>query len=138
VAAQQAELAQLAAMPDAARRLEAFAEHVQQTTEVPLRKLEKGLRLFKLEPTRSLMLAGSLTPPAAIGSALAVTGALNPVTAAVTGATAALGGAWWQISGARAAARAASPVGYLLDVRERLTPATLATRARKLLTGTYG
>jgi hypothetical protein len=38
----------------------------------------------------------------------------------------------------RAAAKEASPVGYLLDVRDRLTSKTVLNRARRIVTGTYG
>jgi hypothetical protein len=65
VATQRAELAELASVPIKRRRLEAFAEHVEHTVETPLRTLEKGLALLRLEPTRSLLLVGSFVPPAA-------------------------------------------------------------------------
>jgi hypothetical protein len=137
VAAQQADLAELTTLPIARRRLEAFAEHVEQSVELPLRNLEKGMRLLKLEPTRSLLLAGSVAPPVVAGAGLTAAGA-GPVIASTVGALVAIGSAWWQVESLRAGAKAASPVGYLLDVRDRLTPKTLATRARRLLRGTYG
>jgi hypothetical protein len=137
VAAQQTELAALAALPIRRRRLEAFAEHVEHTVEVPLRKLEKGLLLHKLQPTRSLLLAGTVTAPAAVGVALDTVGA-SPVAATTAGAVVAVGSAWWQVGTIRADAKAGSPVGYLLDVRDHLTPKTLAARVRKVLRGTYG
>jgi hypothetical protein len=136
VAVQQEELTELASIPERRRRLEAFAEHVEQRVEVPLRALEKGLRLHKLEPTRSLLLAGSFAPPAAVSAALATAGALNPAIATAVGAVAAIGTAWWQVGNIRAAAKAASPVGYLLDVRDRLTPTGLVDRVRGIYTGT--
>jgi hypothetical protein len=138
VAKQHAELADLATIPLKGRRLEAFAEHVEQTIELPLRKLENGLRLLKLQPVRSLLLAGSLAPPAALNAVLGATGSLKPAAAIVGGSMAAVGGAWWSVSKLRTDARANSPVGYLLDVRDQLTPKTLASRARKVLRGTYG
>jgi Family of unknown function (DUF6236) len=137
VAAQQAELAELAAIPMPGRRLEAFAEHVEQTIERPLQRLEKGLRLHRLEPARSLLLAGSIAPPLAVGSILTALGT-PAVASTATGALAAIGTAWWQVGGTRRQAKAGSPAGYLLDVRDRLTPKTLAGRARKLLVGSYG
>lgn len=130
---QQVELAELAAIPLTDRRLEAFAEHVAETVERPLRTLEKGLGLLKLEPTRSLLLAGSYAAPAA---ASPLAGAM-PAAAAASAVTAAIGGAWWKISSTRKAAKAQSPVGYLLDVRDHLTPGTVVARARKVLHGTY-
>ncbi len=78
-------------------------------------------------------MAGSFTAPAVIGPA--VVG--HPAAATAVGTVAAIGSAWWQIEDRRAAARRASPVGYLLDVRDRLTPKTLATRVRKVLRGSY-
>ena len=59
VDSQRGELAELARIPIQSRRLESFAEHVQHTVQGPLEQLEKGLRLHKLEPTRSLLLAGA-------------------------------------------------------------------------------
>jgi hypothetical protein len=93
--------------------------------------------LHKLKPTRSLLLAGTVTPPAAVGVALNAAGA-SPVAATVAGAVVAVGSAWWQVGDIRSDAKAKSPVGYLLDVRDYLTPKTLATRVRKVLRGTYG
>ncbi|MEV4387794.1 hypothetical protein AB0J68_19090 [Micromonospora sp. NPDC049580] len=46
-----------------------------------------------------------------------------------------VGGAWWSVSAARRSAKQTSPVGYLLDVRDRLTPQTVASRARALYRG---
>lgn len=133
VAEQQTELANLATIPIEQRKLEAFAEHIEQTVELPLQRLEKGLRLHKLEPTRSLVLTGSFTPPAVVGAA-----EISPAAATAVGAVVAVGSAWWQVRKIREDARAASPVGYLLDVRDHLTPKTLAARIRKVLLGTYG
>ncbi|MEU5260389.1 DUF6236 family protein [Amycolatopsis sp. NPDC021455] len=134
VAAHRKELVELASVPVADRRLELFAEHVRQTVEVPLRQLEKGMKLLKLDPTRSLVMTSSVAPPLALN---AVLGAGSAVGNAV-GAVAAVGNAWWQVHGLRAKAKAASPVGYLLDVRDRLEPKTLAKRVRKVFAGTYG
>lgn len=134
---QRAELAQLAAIPLQSRRLEAFTEHVAHTVEQPLKKLEKGLRLHRLEPTRSLLLAGSVASPLAISSTLTALGT-PPVATTTTGTVAAIGAAWWQVETIRQQAKANSPVGYLLDVRDHLTPMTLAGRVRKVLQGSYG
>jgi hypothetical protein len=137
VASQKTELAELAAMPPGHRRLEAFAEHVEQTVAQPLQRLERGLRLHKLEPTRSLLLAGEIVPPAGLGVVLDAAGS-PAVAAAATAAAVAVGSAWWQVKNIRAAAKANSPVGYLLDARDQLSPRTLADRVRKVLQGTYG
>jgi len=137
VDSQRAELAELATIPIQGRKLEAFAEHVEHTVQEPLQKLERGLRLHKLEPTRSLLLAGSFATPLAATVALEAAGA-TPHAVAGTGTLAAIGSAWWQVESIRARARAGSPVGYLLDVRDLLTPKTLSTRVRKFLSGTYG
>ena len=133
VAAQRAELAELASVPIRRRRLEAFAAHVEHTVEIPLLKLEKGLLLHRLEPARSLLVAGSFVPPAAVSAV----GVMPPAAATAVGALAAVGSAWWQVNRVRESSKAGSPVGYLLDVRDRLTPRTLATRARRILRGTY-
>jgi hypothetical protein len=133
VAAQREELAELASVPISGRRLEAFTAHVEHTVEIPLRKLEKGLSLHRLEPTRSLLVAGSFVPPAAVS----VVGVMPPAAATTVGALAAVGSAWWQVNSVRESAKAGSSVGYLLDVRDRFTPKTLATRARRILRGTY-
>lgn len=136
VATQQTGLVELAEVPNRRRHLEAFTEHIQVTVEGPLRKLEKGMLLHKLEPTRSLLLTNSVAPPAAIGSAMSLAGAA-PAAVVTAGAVTAIGAAWWQIKRARREMTASSPVGYLFDVRDQLTPRTIATRARKVLRGTY-
>ncbi|WP_231640108.1 DUF6236 family protein, partial [Micromonospora sp. NRRL B-16802] len=131
VAGQQQELSTLAGIAYDRQRLEAFAEHVTQTIEVPLKKLERGLALHRMEPTRSLLLAGSFTPPATVA---ALTDNV-PVAATTVGVAVTVGSAWWSVSAARRSAKQASPVGYLLDVRDRLTPQTVASRARALYRG---
>lgn len=133
VAGQQAELAELATLPLNDLRLEAFTQHVVETVEIPLRKLEKGLRLLKLEPVRSLLLTGSVAAPVVASPLLGA-----PLAASAAGVASAIGGAWWRVRTLREDARADSPVGYILDVRDRLTPKTVAARARKFLRGTYG
>lgn len=137
IGSQRAELAELTAIPLKSRKLEAFAKHAEQTIERPLRNLEKGLRLHRLETTRSMLMAGSLAPPLAAGAALSFLGAPSVATTA-TGAIAAIGTAWWKVKDTRQRAKADSPVGYLLDVRDQLTPRTLAGHVRKVLHGTYG
>jgi hypothetical protein len=132
VRGQQSELRELAALPDPQRRIEAFSEHVEQSIEVPLRELEKSLRLLKLEPARTLMVSGVT----AAGSYEVAHAMHSPSVHGTTTAFAAIVGAWWQIKSLRGTATKASPVGYLLDVRDRLTPATLSTRIRKAYTGT--
>ncbi|MGC5322406.1 DUF6236 family protein [Micromonospora arida] len=138
VTSQQDQLAELAAIPITARRLEAFAEHVQHTVEIPLRSLERGLKLLKLEPTRSLLLAGSFTTPAVMGAASKAAHLTHPVATSVASAAVAVGAAWWQLENIRRADKSNSPVGYLLGIRDELTPKSLAARALKVLRGTYG
>jgi hypothetical protein len=71
-----------------------------------------------------------------------VTAATNlldqPVIAASLETVAVVGTAWWTgVRHDRKKLRTESEVGYLLGVREQLTPKTLANRARKLWAGTY-
>jgi len=134
VAASRAELVELAAIPLKRRRLEAFAEHVEHTVEVPLLRLERSLSLLGFEPARSLLVAGSFAAPAAVAAVVPMT----PAAATTVGAVAAVGSAWWQVSRVRDRAKAETPVSYLLDVRDHLTPRTLAARVRRIFRGTYG
>ncbi len=135
VHAQQAQLAELAGVAGERRRLEAFADHVRHTIEVPLRDLERGLRLHRLDPTRSLVLASSVVPPVAVGAALDVVGA-GPAVVTTAATAVAAGNAWWQVNRLRESMRASSPVGYLLDVRDRLTRRSLRSRLRRFVMGT--
>jgi hypothetical protein len=136
VDSRERELAELASIASDHRQMEAFAEYVQQTIELPLQKLERGMRLHRLDPTRSLVLAGTFVPPAAASEALSALGA-PPAVAATIGAAAAVGNAWWQVGNVRNAAKSNSPVGYILDVRDRLTPRTLPAYIRRIFRGTY-
>ncbi|WP_456847567.1 DUF6236 family protein [Cellulomonas sp. P5_C6] len=134
VAKQLDELSEIAALPIERRRLEQFSEHVARSIEQPLRKLEKELLLRKMAPVRSFLMASKHSLPASAAAVLS--GA--PASAVATGGVAvAAGGAWWDVQRQRAAAKASSDVGYLLDVRDRLTPHTVVRRAKKLYTGTY-
>jgi hypothetical protein len=49
-----------------------------------------------------------------------------------------IGAAWWQIHESREQAKEKSPVSFLLDLRDALTPPTIARRLRKVLVGTAG
>lgn len=133
---QRDELAQIAALPDRDRQSELFADRVRKSVEIPLQRLEKSLRLLSFETTRSLMMTSSIAPPVAVAPALAATH--SPAIFAAGGVATAVGSAWWSVSAGRRARVAQSPVGYLLDVRDSLTPKTFTSRARHLFKGTYG
>jgi hypothetical protein len=135
VDSQREELADLAAIPVRQRRLEEFTRQAEETIEIPLQRLERALRLYNLEPVRSLMLMGSFASPFVLDPALHAAGA-TPHEAVATGVVAAIGAAWWSVRQNRADAREHSPVAYLLDVRDALTPHTLAGGINKFLRGT--
>lgn len=132
----QAELVEMAQVPDEAYRLKAFARHVESTVEQPLAKLERGPKLLKIPSTRSVLSATALTPPVLLGGDHLASA--SPMVASAAAAAALVGTAWWAVSDTRAAARSASPVGYLLDVRDELTTKTVLSRARRIVKGTYG
>lgn len=130
------ELVEIAATPSERHRAEAFSEHVARTVERPLAELERGLALHNIPSARSTLLASSYAAPVPVGLALDHAFA-DPTLTAGGSVACALGLAWWGVAQQRAAARQASPVGYLLDVRDRLTPHTVLRRAKRLYTGTY-
>ena len=133
---QRGELAEIAAIPIRNRRLEEFALQVEQTMEVPLRQLERALRLHNLEPVRSLVLVSSFAAPILADPVLQMTHA-TPREGIAAGVVASVGSAWWAARQERAQIRADSPVAYLLDVRDALSPHTLVGSIRKLFRGTY-
>jgi Family of unknown function (DUF6236) len=128
---QQSKLREEAALPDARRRMQALSEHVEQSIEIPLRELEKGLRLHKLEPVRTIMVASATV----VATNVEEHSMHAPSVQVATTTLAAIVGAWWHIGRLRSAAKKASPVGYLLDIRDRLTPKTLRDRIQKVYTG---
>lgn len=130
------ELVEIASTPSERHRAEAFNAHVERTVERPLAKLEQGLALHHIPSARSMLMASSYCAPMPVAVALDQLGANGAVTAGGTVASA-FGLAWWGVARQRAAAKEASPVGYLLDVRDRLTPHTVLRRAKRLYTGTY-
>ncbi|MEV0949278.1 DUF6236 family protein [Promicromonospora sp. NPDC050249] len=136
VAKQADELAQIASLPVDHRRLETFNEHVEKHIKKPLQDLERGLALLRLPTTRTMLTASSFAAPAGVTAA---TNLLDqPVIAASLETVAVVGTAWWTgVRLDRKNLRTESEVGYLLGVREQLTPKTLANRARKLWAGTY-
>lgn len=136
VDSQRGELAEIAAIPNRKRRLEEFALQVEQTMEVPLQQLEKALRLHNLEPVRSLLLASTFAAPIIAEPVLHATHA-TPQEGIAAGVVAAVGSAWWSARQERAQIRADSPVAYLLDVRDTLSPHTLPGSIRKFFRGTY-
>lgn len=126
------DLVELAQIPDELRRIEAFTEHVQQTVEQPLRKLERGMERLKVPTVRQLVVASvlgglptatSLTDPGA-----------SPIAGLAVGAAVVIGNAWWSNREDRADLKQESAVGYLLDVQNQLNPRTAFERARELVT----
>lgn len=137
VAEQADELVSIASVAVDQRRLEAFSEHAQRQIERPLRDLERGLALHRLPTVRTMLTASSFAAPAVVTTV--VGGWDQPVVAKAAETVAAIGVAWWLgVRPDRARLRAASPVGYLLGVRERLTPTTFANSVGKFFAGTYG
>lgn len=136
VDSQRGELAEIAAIPIKNRRLDEFAIQVEQTMEVPLQRLERALRLHNLEPVRSLVLVSSFAAPILADPVLNMTHA-TPQEGIAAGVVASIGSAWWSARQERAQIRADSPVAYLLDVRDALSPHTLVGSIRRLFRGTY-
>lgn len=128
----QQDLVDLTQIPDELRRIEAFTEHVEQTVEQPLRKLERGMNLLKVPTVRELLVTSVLAPPTA--ASLTDAGA-TPVAALTIGAAALVGNAWWSNREKQAALKQGAAVCYLLDVRNQLNPRTALGRARDLVTG---
>jgi hypothetical protein len=48
-----------------------------------------------------------------------------------------MGAAWWQVHAARESVRRSSPLSYLLDVRDELTPKTVAAKFQRIVKGSY-
>jgi hypothetical protein len=134
VETQREELANIAATPHIPRQLEMFAQHFDDTIRLPLERLERGLALHKLEPTRQMLVAGVAAPPALAQVALGLSGAA-PAIVTTTGSVAAIGTMWWQVSATRKAQRRSSPAAYLLGVRDALTPATIAAAMSRFYYG---
>jgi hypothetical protein len=135
VAAQASDLAELGSIPTRERRLDAFTEHVRSTIEAPLRSLETSLALHNIPTAKSFLTTG-LPVPVTAAAALKLLSD-QPEVSVAGSVAAAVGTAWWNVHDERHQRRRQSPVGYLLDVRNRLTPKTFVSRVRKLYTGTY-
>jgi len=136
VEAQKQELIAISALPPGQRKLDAFADHVRDGVEAPLQKLERGLQLHKLDTVRTMLVTGTLAAPPLASVGLDRIGAGSTVGMSV-GTVAAMGAAWWQIHAAREAVRQSSPLSYLLDVRDELTPKTIAGRFQRIVKGSY-
>jgi hypothetical protein len=136
IQAAEAELESVADLVTEQRRLDAVADHVQRRIEVPLRDLERGLRLNRIEPVRAMMISGSLAAPPVAGTVLEHAGVAGTVVGQSVGAALAVGAAWWQVGEARRAERESSPMSYILGVRDQLTPKTFAQKVRRIWTGT--
>ncbi|WP_133981072.1 DUF6236 family protein [Kribbella voronezhensis] len=136
VETQKQELTAITSLPPGQRKLDAFADHVHDTVEAPLQRLERGLQLHKLDTVRTMLVTGTLAAPPLAGMALEQLGAGGTVGMSV-GTVAAMGAAWWQVRAARESARAKSPLCYLLDLRDELTPKTIAGRFQRIVKGSY-
>jgi hypothetical protein len=136
VETQKQELAAITSLPRGRRKLDAFADHVRDTVEAPLQRLERGLRLHKLDTVRTMLVTGTLAAPPVAGLGLEQLGVGGTVGMSV-GTVAAMGAAWWQVHAARESVRAKSPLTYLLDVRDELTPKTIAGRFQRIVKGSY-
>ena len=113
------EISQLATVEDPRAR-EAHLRHVVDTQVQPrVRELEKGMRLLKLEPVRAVLSWKDVPVPAVVAGLAALGGVPAPVTVAATGAVltiATVVNTWRR----GRQMRAESPVGYLLDLKNRL------------------
>lgn len=125
------DLVELTQIPNELRRVEAFTEHVAQTVEQPLRKLERGMKQLKVPTIRELVVASILGPPTA--NSLTDAGAA-PIAGLAVGAAVVVGNAWWSSNAKKTELKQESAVGYLLDVRNQLNPKTAFERARELVT----
>ena len=133
---QNAELAAITSLPPGQRKLDAFADHVRDTVEAPLQRLERGLRLHKLDTVRTMLVTGTLATPPLASLGLDHLGAGSTVGMSVA-TVAGMGAAWWQVHAARESVRRSSPLSYLLDVRDELTPKTVAGRFQRIVKGSY-
>ncbi|TDW66216.1 DUF6236 family protein [Kribbella pratensis] len=137
VEAAEAELEEVAALQTEQRRLDAVANHVQRSIEAPLRDLERGLQLNRIEPARAMLVSGSLAAPPIAGNLLDTSGLAGTVIGQSVGAALAVGAAWWQVGEARRVKREASPMSYVLAIQDELTPKTFAQKVRRVWTGTH-
>jgi hypothetical protein len=136
VETQHRELAAITSLPPGQRKLDAFADHVRDTVEAPLQRLERGLRLHKLDTVRTMLVTGTLATPPLASLGLDRLGAGSTVGMSVA-TVAGMGAAWWQIHAARESVRRSSPLSYLLDVRDELTPKTVAGKFQRIVKGSY-
>ncbi|MFD7282957.1 DUF6236 family protein [Streptomyces sp. NPDC059862] len=111
-----------------AAKLEVLAE---EQVEPRLRELERAVRLARLEPVRAVLSLKDLAPPALLGAGAGMLG--GPPAVAASGAL-----ALCVLSSVRASRQQAaelqgtSPVGYLLGIREGLSPGLVARTAQVL------
>jgi hypothetical protein len=133
---QNAELAAITSLPPGQRKLDAFADHVRDTVEAPLQRLERGLQLHKLDTVRTMLVTGTLATPPLASLGLDHLGAGSTIGMSVA-TVAGMGAAWWQVHAARESVRRSSPLSYLLDVRDELTPKTIAGRFQRIVKGSY-
>ncbi len=136
VEAQSQELAAITSLPPGQRKLDAFADHVRDTVEAPLQRLERGLRLHKLDTVRTMLVTGTLATPPLASLGLDRLGAGSTIGMSVA-TVAGMGAAWWQVHAARESVRRSSPLSYLLDIRDELTPKTIANKFQRILKGSY-
>ncbi len=132
IAAQQTELARLAAIQDSDIRYEAFAAHMNSEIKLPLERLERALRLSRIDTVRALLAWQTLTPSAVVLGLGELT-RLPPVVAAAGTVATVVGSAWWQLAEDRQRQIRESPVGYLLNLKRTLTARTFATQVRRVL-----
>jgi hypothetical protein len=136
VTGMQQELVALSQIPSEHHRLERFTSHVDTTIKGPLERLERGLNKNGIETTVALVMTSSVAPPALAEGAFHLAGESLPSVAAIgIGTVALIGSAWWGTRNRRQDAKRTSPVGYLLDVRKELNPATALGRARQIVSG---
>ncbi|MFC6064330.1 DUF6236 family protein [Streptomyces ochraceiscleroticus] len=124
-------LADAAATEDDRVRAAKLEVLVEGQVEPRLRELERAVRRAKLEPVRAVLSLKELAPPAALVAGATLLDA--PPAVAATGALAfCLLGSVWESRLRTAELRGASPVGYLLGIRQGLSPGIVSRTAQAL------
>jgi hypothetical protein len=124
-----ADLAEISQVPDPGVRDAKFANRVESLIKAPVDAMERELGRLGLKPARAILSMQTLAPPAVLGL-IANSAGLPPVVTSAGVAAGCLAGATGTVLDQRRQVLASHPAGYLLGLRQELSPGDTVARIR--------
>lgn len=127
-----ADLAEISQVPDPGVREAKFANRVESLVKARIDTIERELGRLGLKPARAILSLQTLAPPAVLGL-LADSAGLPPIVTSAGVAAGCLAGATSRALDQRKQVLTSHPAGYLLGLRQELSPGDTVARIRTII-----